>query len=435
MENHIKDIRLFVLNILKEGRITVEEADKIISFINSTEELVKSKKKDIDVSTSENITNIAKEGVSKLEKFVSDISGNLEKVAQNIGTRLNIQTDTPQQTTTITEKYAFVETKNITIEPSVTKLVLENNWGGIKIIGEEREDILLNIKKIIWTKNEELANDRSEAFKTKISKGDEVITVILPEANPNLRDTVSLEMFIPMHMELDLATSTGDILLYDLENLEKSLKLKTSSGNVEVKPVKFKNTSINTINGDVLLRDVDSLLNIQTTSGDIEFHGLVNSESRVTSISGDIRGRVGVNQNLEIVSSSGSIDFKQNKTKECNLVDFITNSGDINYRGVILNKLRIRTNNGEIKGQSSVTNQGNLEINSTNGDVTWKTEDYNSFKFNCESKDGDVFTNIENDDVIKTPKSVIGKVNNGDGNVSINTVSGDIRLNIANIAI
>jgi len=433
MENRIKDIRFFVLNILKDGKITVEEADKIISFINATEELLKSKK--IDFPNTESLGNFAKEGVSRFEKLVNDIGENLEKVAQNIGTRLNIPTDGQQQTQKVTEKYSYTETQHINIEENLKKLVLENHWGGVKIIGEERSDILLNINKIIWTKNEELANDRSEAFKIKTSQIEDTLKILLPQANANLRDTVNMEILIPKHLELDIATSNGEILLYDVENPEKDLKLKSTGGNIEVKPVRFKKTFVDTKDGDVSLKHIDSSINIETTSGHVEFSGIVNSESKIISNTGNIRGKAGVNQNLELITNKGSIDFKQNRTKECDSIQLITDTGNISYRGVILSKFKVQTNSGEITGISHVTGKGEVEINSESSDITWKAEDYNNFKFNCISNKGNVFTNIENDSLEKTPKSLSGKVNTGDANININTVSGDIRLNIANIGI
>src|SRR4051812_37473893 len=111
MELNTREVRILVLNILKEGRITVDEADKIINFITNCEEINREKSGQ-QTNTTEAIADFAKEGVAKIEKLVSGIGFNIEKVAHNIGQRINIKLD-PNSGKQAGEKFTFTETEEI----------------------------------------------------------------------------------------------------------------------------------------------------------------------------------------------------------------------------------------------------------------------------------------------------------------------------------
>jgi DUF4097 and DUF4098 domain-containing protein YvlB len=426
MELNTREIRLMVLNILKDGRLTVDEADQIIDFITQAEEFIKIKEGSHS-HTTEAIADFAKEGVAKIEKLVSGIGLNIEKVAHNIGQRINIKLDS-NASTQAGEKFTFTETEEISSEIPVTRLVLENNWGGIKLIGEDRNNIELNTEKIIWTKNQDLANERSKGLKIGNVINEDTLQILLPTINQALNDTINLEIKVPKNIELELSSSSGDILVQDFRVIDKSINVKSNSGDIEIKQTTSKSIEIITISGDVSLKEIEGNIHARTTSGSLELEGNLYLDSRITTISGDIRGEVCVDDSLEVSSSSGNIEIKQHKNKNCQLLDLITNSGHINYKGIVQNTLRARSNSGSIKGASIVTNTAILEITTTSGDINWTVDEDSSLTFRCESKSGDIFTNLKGEEINKTSDSVIGKIKEGNAKLLLSTVSGDLKF-------
>lgn len=419
-----KDIRLLVLNILKEGRINVEEADKIINYINSTE---KDKASMFQYPNPEAIGDFAREGVSKIEKFVSGLGFNIERVAQNITHKINNKFETTaQQNTQVGEKFTFTDNEVINLDENTDKLILENNWGSIKVSGEDRKDISLSFEKIIWTNSKELADERDKGLKIGRIQNDGVLQILLPTSNQEINDTINVDVKVPNRLLLQLSSSNGNILVESINNDQGKIGLKTGSGDIEVNNTTVAETDLNSVSGDIVLKNLYSHLLLRSTSGNIEANGELLQDSRVTTISGNIRADVIISESLEITSSSGTVDLKNAKNDNCKLIDIITNSGDISYNGIVSNTLRTRTNSGNIKGNSIVANTGIIEISGTSGDIDWGIDDDSDISFRCESKTGEIFTNLE--EAVKSQGSISGKIKEGKAKLLLSTVNGDLRF-------
>src|SRR4029079_15947642 len=100
---------------------------------------------------------------------------------------------------------------------------------------EERNSIELNIEKIIWTKNQDLANERSKGLKIGSIINDNTLQILLPTLNQSLNDTINLELKVPKNVELELSSSSGDILVQDFRVIDKSINVKSNSGDIEIK--------------------------------------------------------------------------------------------------------------------------------------------------------------------------------------------------------
>ncbi len=431
MENG-KEIRILVLNILKEGRIEIDEADKILNYISQNE----NKDNKNQFPNSENISDFAKEGVSKIEKFVSGFGFNLEKVAQTINQKISkyeAQTKS-NQGSQVGDKFTFNDEEIIPFDTSIEKIILENNWGSIKIIGEETENIKLSIEKIIWTKNQDLANERNLALKINRNQNNKSMQILLPQHNKEVEDTINIELRVPKNISFDLSTLSGDILIDNIDHLTGDIYVKNTSGNSQIKNLKVKKIEIISVSGDISIEQVDSQLNVRTNSGKIEIDATANFESRFNTISGDIRGQISINDSVEISSSSGNIDLKQHKNNNGKLLELMSHSGNIHYNGLVHNHLKVRTNSGNIKGHGIVANNGNMEVTSNSGDISWSVDEDCSLTFKCENKTGDIFTNLLPEEVTKSQNEANGKIKDGLASLLINTVSGDLKFHKENIA-
>lgn len=421
----LKEIRLLVLNILKEGRITVEEADRIINYVNSTENLNKDKSNVFQYPNPEAITDFAREGVSKIEKFVSGIGFNIERVAQNITQKINTKLENTSNVLQTGEKFTF-ESEEVISFDDTKKLMLENNWGAVKILGEDRNDISMKIEKIIWTTNKDLANERDKGLKVGSIQNEGVTQILLPTYNQETNDTINLELKIPKTLELHLSTLNGNLNIDKIENEQTKVFAKTVSGEIEVNDLKAKELEALSVSGDIVLRNINSAVYTRSTSGNIEINGEIIEESRLNTISGDIRGTVSVHNSLELTSSSGDIDIKSVKNDSCQMVDIVTNSGDIHYHGIVKNTLRTRTNSGNIKAISIVANSGIIEATSTSGDIEWMIDEDCDISFKCESKSGEIFTNLE--EVEKSEGRLSGTLKEGKAKLILSSVSGDLKF-------
>ncbi len=424
----LKDIRLLVLNILKEGRLSIEEADRIINYINFNDS-DKNKSNSFQYPSPEAIGDFAREGVSKIEKFVSGLGFNIEKVAQNINQKINTKLEkNSQQTNQSGEKFTFSDSELINLDQSTHKIIIENNWGSINLSGEDRKDISLNFEKIIWTSSKDLAEEREKGLKIGRIQHDSVLQILLPTSNHEINDTINIDIKIPNHLLLHLSTSSGNVFVQNINNQDGKIYIKTSSGDIEINKSNVYETELNSVSGDIHIKELTTNLLLRSTSGNIELNGELQKESRVTTISGNIRADISISESLEMTSSSGNINLNNSKNDDCKLIDIITNSGVINYNGIVSNTLRTRTNSGTIKGKSIVANSGIIEVSATSGDIDWGIDEDSDISFRCESKTGEIFTNI--DEAIKSQGSIKGQIKEGKAKLLLTTVSGDLKFHL-----
>lgn len=422
----LKDIRLLVLGILKEGRINVDEADRIINYLNSTETLHKDKSPGFQYPSPEVITDFAREGVSKIERFVSGLGFNIEKVAQNINQRINIKLD-DKNISQAGEKFTFTSDEQINLEQDINKIIVDNSWGSIKITGEERSDVSLRVEKIIWTTNKDAAIERDKGIKIGNVQSEGSLKILLPALHQDINDTINLELKVPQHFNLQLSTVIGNVNASNINNKEGKVYIKSNSGDIELKNIDIHEIEALSVSGDILLKDIKAIVYTRSTSGNVEVIGEIDEQSRLNTISGNIRGNVSINDSFEVTSSSGNIDIKTSKNSNCKIIDIVSNSGDIHYYGIVYHTLRLRTNSGKIKGESIVANTGIIDVNTTSGDIQWTIDDDCDISFKCESKSGDIFTNLK-DDIVKSQGSLSGKIKDGKAKILLSSVSGDLEF-------
>lgn len=261
--------------------------------------------------------------------------------------------------------------------------------------------------------------------------------------------------------KLTLATASGDIISEPELVIEEDFAASSVSGNLKISAISAENVDIASTSGDVQISQIntDGKMNIATTSGDMQLQQL-NGSADISSVSGCVRTEA-ISGNIQLATTSGNIIL------QCvdGNADVSTTSGDVEIQegkgdrsissisGDILVKemegsFDISTTSGEIRvqaqeGQGKAETSsgdisvelsgltGNLNMNSTSGDVNIKLPESDSFDFEADTTSGDINTFF--DDNLKFSK----KGNNAQGTygtnrngsrIDIETTSGDIKI-------
>ncbi len=122
-----------------------------------------------------------------------------------------------------------------------------------------------------------------------------------------------------------ISTMSGDLELNNVKNAQ----IKTMSGDVELGS--SETTIINTMSGDVDVEEVTKSLEIKTSSGDITVNKIsINESSSINTSSGDV---VVHNNNsncyVDTKTSSGDVKIKKSDRKSDIVLTIETSSGDI----------------------------------------------------------------------------------------------------------
>lgn len=183
----------------------------------------------------------------------------------------------------------------------------------------------------------------------------------------------------------ELHTSSGDIL-YQAYTI-KTLTVGTSSGDVEVNTHPKGIVEIRTVSGDVTLADMSGsnisvstssgnitadfvnalTLNLSSTSGDMYLHSLVSGSLTTDSSSGDLEiDHAKIETVTQLHTISGDIQFNEFDSET---IGITTSSGNIKGHLLTPKNFITRTSSGTVNVPPSEPLAGNCEIQTSSGDI------------------------------------------------------------------
>lgn len=171
-------------------------------------------------------------------------------------------------------------------------------------------------------------------------------TITVPEDNSGIKiEAVSSSgdiMIDRIKASGAVKTSSGDVLLNDIEGSD--LSVSTSSGEINSDKVKVKEITLSSSSGDIaMLRTQTDDINGNTSSGEIEIYD----------------SAIG---NATFMASSGDVKLELNGDKDDYSYDVKVSSGDININGEEVDGKSYSANEGKDKKISVKTSSGDVEI-------------------------------------------------------------------------
>ncbi|MGL1893472.1 MAG: DUF4097 domain-containing protein [Spirochaetaceae bacterium] len=240
----------------------------------------------------------------------------------------------------------------------------------------------------------ELVNDRiivttTVRGKYSISQDNSLLTVKIPrKVISTLSVSTSSGEINVLDIEIEhitLISSSGDIITNRINS--DDFIVKSSSGDSKHEIIKSVKYSVQASSGDINLNDIvadDS--NIRTSSGEIQVTNMKNSSANFSSTSGDIDIK-GYTGNLITDSSSGAVNIEFNK---------------------VLSNVGITTSSGDVKLYIPEDSSFKLNVNTSSGDI----ESALPITISGSYRDN----------------RLVGTVGDGNGNFSVVTSSGDIKI-------
>jgi hypothetical protein len=193
--------------------------------------------------------------------------------------------------------------------------------------------------------------------------------------------------------------------------LEADLEIDSVSAAVDVTGVASHELAIDSVSGDVVVAAAPREANIDSVSGDLTLT-LNRANVSVESVSGDVhlRGRLG--NEIKVETVSGRID--------------------VGVRGTAVRELSGTTVSGDMRIGTALAGNGRINLESVSGDIDLSLPRNVSASVRGESFSGDLRAP---DATIVRPRHGPGsnfehRYGNGSGEVSIETFSGDARLQL-----
>lgn len=310
-----------------------------------------------------------------------------------------------------------------------TKAVIDAGCADVTVIAAEDDELQIEYinhgslkDKILYHFHGE---QRGETFYGRLIREQGNSSLFQMLKSPEIEITVKL----PKEFEvLEISTTSGDINTKDMR--VKEARFSTASGDLTADNSDISRNVMESASGDVTITNTKgNSLKIRSKSGDATMNCCIYEEAVCKSKSGDLNGEDNSILRLTGELSSGSVQLEALKVDSVTISD---KSGDICLSGCKAKELTATSDSGEISIKK--TEAERMEANSESGDIEImsKTKSYA-----VKSISGDIVLQAE-EEMTGTIKSTSGSVDikllDGENGYTaeISTVSGDVTMQFEN---
>ncbi len=232
-------------------------------------------------------------------------------------------------------KVSFHEAREMTVSPASLLTVDGKRNGGIRVVGENRSDILVRACVQTWAETEEAAQGLARSIRIQTGS---VITADMPE---EFKGSVSYEIHVPRMTNLKLMAHNGGI---SISSVEGALEFETKNGGVSLNDV-AGDVKGRTTNGGVSVKLSGATwrgggLDVETTNGGVNLVMPENYAARIET--GTVNGGFKSDIAALNVEKDDSDQNRWNRKKQIN--------AELNGGGA---PIRVVTKNGGIKISSA----------------------------------------------------------------------------------
>lgn len=192
--------------------------------------------------------------------------------------------------------------------------------------------------------------------------------------------------------------------------LKVALALEAVSADIDVQGSAAPRMSINNVSGDsTVLASSPGKLTVESVSGNVLLK-LTSAQVSVNSVSGDVKMLGHLNGRLDVETVSGNVDLDT----------------------PVLSQLQFNSVSGDGHFHVGLAKEGRIEMDSVSGSLLLQMPKTSSAQFNVQSFSGDITSAFGK--VVKEEygpgRSLDARLGGGNGRVNVNTMSGDVTVEL-----
>ena len=383
----MSDARTMILKMLADGKITVEESERLLAAI-------KDENKSEAASSSQQYEQEKESQKNSYENFDPfGVGFDLRNIAKNVQQTINqtMKKTEPRSKEfkekmkefgnwmqdmmgTMANEFAHnrAEPKDaISVDfivplpeaiSQLKKLSLENVFGEIrvktgdepkmKVTGRIGQSVMGEYQPAQWFSKYALNQENDEL-------------AVAFDKSLNIKAILDIDVTLPEDMCVSCKTLSSDIRIRGKIDVDE---LKTVSGNIRVMGAMLKDSKIESVSGDVQVEGGEIAMEIKSTSGDFIVRESKINELKITSVSGDIllaEASVTDDTKVKLITTSGDI-MVEKITGPWKLVEALTRTGDImlDWRGDVT-----PINNRGTQLKSGTEEGAKFKAESVSGDI------------------------------------------------------------------
>lgn len=363
----MRDEKLMILTMLEEGKITSQEAIKLLEALEETDYFMDYGTNE-DEEKSINLEQAKENLIEELEKNIEDRKEKIENIGIDIGNKLANAFNNLFGTGNLFNLSGNYKVINTQLEKDIShldeaSLVVKSINGKIDVKSWGEDKLLIKIT--YRYKNNSFTQDNS--FYELYEEDNRII--FKPLYTNNVMMDLSLYLPQKHYKEISLTTSNGRIQLEDLKlNL---LTCNTSNASISLEDIVGENVDISTKNGKINLKDISSpILKAVSTNASIKLEDIESRDLMVATKNGRITLSHIAGEGITVKSSNGSIEADNLKGKVINLD---TSNGKIICRDLDdgrIRELNLSTSNSTIDVEMNhLSKMGYYQLETSLGNI------------------------------------------------------------------
>ena len=321
--------RALILKMLKEGKISVEEADALIEALGEEEGTQSARQRTNENPRAErhphDFSDMGDSLKIGIKEFAKSMEGTIRDAVDGIKS-LNIGN-------AISEAFgrarATDEKEIILSSDEITAVDLKGSAGDVEVVGNGRDEILILAKIAATGKDEESAARRAKEVEIKHQITDGVLTIRDSGLDQQITGPYSVDyhLTVPRSVRLQVRVADGDL---SVKSIDGGTDVKTFSGDIDCKDCSH-GVAVNTKSGDIKFDGCGGPIEARTLSGDIDLDEIESNNLTCNSLSGDIRVDIisEVTEKIEARTLSGDVSVALPSSSKVS-IKADTLSGDIN---------------------------------------------------------------------------------------------------------
>jgi hypothetical protein len=410
--------REMVLRMLKEGKITVEEADALLQELSDQ--------------------RMADEGGSATAppppgpSDIPDVREELRTVFQDL--LESIPRDVVREIKQAREAFrpgflhairglrglaeGRVETSAEETMHAGDEVVLSNAWGDVALAASPDDRLRMRAVKRVWAQTAEEAQREAEDLAVEVQRrGPSVEITVLRPMLPHRRSRVDFQIAVPAGVHVRLDVAKGDV---ECEGLRGKIDMRIARGDAKVREHDGP-AALDVISGDLQLAAISGDVRLDVRSGDIAIRDL-RGALRGRIIHGDVAITQLGEVSLDIVHGDVALNHAHGD------VDVETKSGDIALAGVRAHQVRVRTLSGDVSVSVEELNEGSLTVETMSGDIKLGLPASARATIEAGTRTGSVQSRLTLQEAATDRRSLRGILNGPGATVRLSAVSGDIEI-------
>ena len=454
----MSDERVLILTMLKDGKITVEEAEVLLDALGEErpsapddagrkalpggQDHPREREGEAEAwsTLGQDIGDSVRAAVSSVR---TDAEPRLRQVFKSLTKEFRAAGGAGSVSDIVQDLFGLASaSEDATLAhraPEGGRLVVRNPRGTVRIGPSRDSDVRVRAHKTVWAKDESAARDLlAELHVTLAVVGADLALEVGPDRWDNgiRRFRVDLDIEAPEQISASVDVKSGDLRAHDLAG-ELEVEIKNGDLDVQARPQvlrgrvlsgnvrlrEARSCELQVMNGNIAVGDVGGRADFNVAKGDVAV-GAVRGDLTVRLAhgdltSGDVSGTAGVrviHGHVALGACAGDIEAR-------------VKSGDLGFAVRGSRRVRAEVLSGDLSARvDSLAPQANLDLKVISGDTTVELDPGVRGSISVEARSGDIECAIPLQDLRRSRGRLEGVAGTADARITVRTISGQVSI-------